>query len=292
MSDIAQSKKPSKTFVSKWADWTPPSRGEQSQEIEVSTAEPIETNKKKFTKPYYIEDIDCLGLTSKDIARVLDVPVERIRAKIERPEFQNLVRTNDYQLIAGTYKNTGERGRPIKLYSLETRAAKALVATYESEVGHRYLDFLFDCENQITEKKPEKKSRSEAEALLASNLRVCDLLKVPLHLAQIESVKLVKKETQVDFFPLLQLSDTQRDIKEQEIMYEPTEMGKELGVTASEFNKILEAKGLQYKGANEWKATELGAQYSTRVPWTRGSKTGYNLKWRKKAILELLGHKL
>ena len=247
----------------------------------------------RYVKPYYIGELGCEGLSSIDIAKAVGVELKVINQKIERPAFRDMLANNRYVLVT-TVTKSETRGRPGKLFQLETKAAKALVATYESPTGYSYLDFLFNCE-AVVEKIATEKSKieklDEASRMLQIVLNTCQMLTVPAHLAQTESVKYVKALTSVDFSAMLQLSATQNDIKEEELCLEPTEMGMAMNLSAFEFNKLLESRGLQYKDQGVWTATPQGRDLCSKHHWVKGAKSGYNLKWKKKATLELLGYK-
>ena len=105
-------------------------------------------------KPYFIETLGCERLSSHDIAKSLKIDPFVVHQKIKRPAFQDLLKDNGYRNITAVIKRITQ-GRPEKLCYLETRAAKAFVATYNSKEGHRYLDFLFDCEQVIQEELPK-----------------------------------------------------------------------------------------------------------------------------------------
>lgn len=112
-------------------------------------------------KPYFIEALGCEGLSIVDIAQSLKTDRKHILQRMRRPSFQNLLRCNNYLVITSTTNLASsevkviKHGRPEKLCYLETRAAKALVATYASKEGYRYLDFLFACEQVVLEELPK-----------------------------------------------------------------------------------------------------------------------------------------
>jgi hypothetical protein len=132
-----------------------------------------------------------------------------------------------------------------------------------------------------------------AAAALDGTLRAASILGVPLHLAQIESVKAVRLAHRVDFSPLLTHAPAQSDVPELEIMLEPTELAERLGVpSAREMNVILRDAGLQLKDHGEWRPTDKGKPMCTRHAWSRGEKSGYNLKWRLTPVRRALAPRL
>jgi len=71
-------------------------------------------------------------------------------------------------------------------------------------------------------------------------------------------------------------------IEESDIMLEPTELAPYFGAKSGvQMNKILESAGLQTKIETGWEPTEDGLTMSMRHAWSRGDKSGYNLKWNK-----------
>ena len=117
------------------------------------------------------------------------------------------------------------------------------------------------------------------------------LLEIPKHISQVEAIKEVKKLTQIDYTPLLLHAPAQSNIPENEKMLEPSALGNHFGISAQKTNSILEEKGLQYKEFTGkfsktgkpkyiWKLTEEGKKVSNTHQWLKGSKTGYNYKWK------------
>ena len=132
-----------------------------------------------------------------------------------------------------------------------------------------------------------------AAAALDGTLRAASILGVPLHLAQIESVKAVRLAHRVDFSPLLTHAPAQSNVPELEIMLEPTELAERLGVpSARAMNAILRDAGLQAKANGEWRPTERGKSMCSRHAWSRGDKSGYNFKWRLAPVRKALAPKL
>lgn len=120
-------------------------------------------------------------------------------------------------------------------------------------------------------------------------LAFAQLLQVPLHLAQIECVKLTYKDTQVDFSSMLKLAPAQDNIQEDSIMLEPTELGRRLGYTAVEMNQVLERLGLQSRpDGKNWVASEFGECISFYHSWNKYGKSGYNYKWNLAEVEKLL----
>jgi len=119
---------------------------------------------------------------------------------------------------------------------------------------------------------------------LSVNLEACKLFEIPTHIAQIESVKETRKAYNIDFSNLLQFSPAKNNILEEEIMLEPTELGKCFGMSAREMNNKLCELGLQSKINGTWQITDKGKCFCSKHSWIKGSKNGYNYKWNKRKV--------
>ena len=138
-------------------------------------------------------------------------------------------------------------------------------------------------------------SYQKAEKILVSLMNIAKVFETPTHIAQVETVKIVKKETGVDCQPYLQQAPAQDNIDDLNVMLEPTDIAERLGITyrrgspdGSAVNKLLHKHGYQHKIDDNWEPTDKGAPYAARHQWTKGSKSGYNYKWRLDLVKELL----
>lgn len=111
-----------------------------------------------FVKPYFIAELGCEGLTNYDIAKALNRPVKHINQKIQRAQFQECCKLNQYDLITSSVTTVTSQKKQQMVY-MSARAAKALVAIASWKEGYRYLDFLFDCEAAATKELPRLRQR-------------------------------------------------------------------------------------------------------------------------------------
>lgn len=132
-----------------------------------------------------------------------------------------------------------------------------------------------------------------ALSLMASCTGICRILRIPEHIAQSESAKRVKQHTGIDLSPLLLLSPAQDGIAQEEMMLEPTELARVLGLgSPQQVNKWLEDRGLQVKTLDGWMFTERGRPHCIRHAWSKGGKSGYNIKWNVEFIKTQAGSAL
>lgn len=94
----------------------------------------------------------------------------------------------------------------------------------------------------------------------------------------------VKKMTGIDVAPLL----ANNAVKEKSVT--PTELGKELGISAQKINTELEKSGFQEKDEHgDWIATEKGKPFCTMNPYKapKSDHTGYRVLWYRRILEEL-----
>lgn len=135
----------------------------------------------------------------------------------------------------------------------------------------------------------DPRPRQAAAAVLENELNVAALLGVPLHVAQLEAVKTVSRETGVDYRHLLALAPAQSTVAPDDVMLEPSDIATRFGIKdGASVNTWLEQCGLQTKEGKTWVATERGKPYCAIHQWSTMFKSGYNLKWSAACIRSLL----
>lgn len=172
-----------------------------------------------------------------------------------------------------------------------TFVCKELVYAYTMWISpkfHIHVIRTFDTLVSNQAKGPELTPDELAVKALAANLTAAALFGCPVHLAQIESVKQVQKTFGVDFSSHLLNAPAQNNVPSTEVMLEPTELAKLYGVSAREMNLRLADAGLQARMGDSWVPTDTGKGMCTRHSWTKGTKSGYNLKWNSSKVKEYL----
>lgn len=113
------------------------------------------------------------------------------------------------------------------------------------------------------------------------------LFNTPLHIVQQEACKEIKARVNIDLTRLLTHSSDQDYIREG-LMLEVNELGRLFNFSPTGMNKKLEALGLQERIDGEWTPTDFGQTICIKNSWTKGSKSGYNLKWNVSKLRNLL----
>lgn len=189
----------------------------------------------------------------------------------------------DYQLIQGVSFDVCPQTKRVSMYHLDKDHTITLLIGYDAKARFKVVKRWQELESLS---QPTLPTTPESKAVIAvqSFLQATNLFSCPLHLAQIESVKFARDRHGVDFSQALLIAPAQNNIKPTEEMLEPTELGKQFGLSAREMNSKLESLGLQVKTNSGWLPTKYGQDLCVKHSWNRGSKSGYNLKWNANAV--------
>ncbi|MCF7994773.1 MAG: Rha family transcriptional regulator [Chromatiaceae bacterium] len=183
-------------------------------------------------------------------------------------------------------------GRAREQYRLDRDTTLCLVAGYDPVPRMRIIKRLEALESgQATQVAIGAIAEKEqtAVSVMQSRLSAAALLKVPDHIGQQEAVKVVRASVGVDYGPLLLAAPAQQDIPDEDEMLEPEDLARRLGMKDGRTaNERLRDAGLQVKSSGQWAPTERGRGLCVRHAWTKGNKTGYNLKWRVSAVRAVL----
>lgn len=185
----------------------------------------------KFIEPHFVKQVGKIGLTSKDLAYALEIPIKRIHQKIKRDNWTQKEKWKPVTIV--TEENES-------IFFLETRAAKAFIAKYATIIGDDYLDFLFDCEDIAINKVPKL-------------LSIIEQLKAKIEKPKISRSKglIVTAKTIVTqglFEPIVQI------IKEKVLLDSLTQMEREQWVFE---HRNLVAEGLLKKNNEQLKLAKI-----------------------------------
>jgi phage anti-repressor protein len=179
-------------------------------------------------------------------------------------------------------------------YYLTLEMAKHVAMLSGTTKGKEAREYFLACERKAKEAavlplQVAQPPEQLASTILRAELEIAALLEVPKHIAQVEAVKAVERRTGIDYSVYLLSAPAQSNIPAEEIMYEPNDMARVIGlVDGAQFNLWLKNGGYQVKTAEGWVPTEAGAPYCVTHQWKTQYKTGQNLKWSKKFVLSLL----
>lgn len=179
-------------------------------------------------------------------------------------------------------------------YALTMDAAKELSMVENNEKGKEARKYFIDCEKKLKEvvreisEKPKEIPHWSIEANGIEH--VLGMLKAPAHIIASEMVKHVLNVGGPDLRGTIKELPCSQNIKDDEVMLEPTSLGKHFGLKASAMNKKLRDLDLQYHDGTGWIPTEKGSKISARnyCASEANSWTGYNYKWNLKAVKHLM----
>ena len=231
-------------------------------------------------------------MTSVELVKIINEMREEGQAELRHDNFMSKVLKvlggEDALKFQGIYLDAYGREKPC--YNLPKREVHLMVMSESYKVQARIYDRWQELEAREVSNQtipPAIGIQGTAANMAINQLAVFSAFGVPLHLAQIETVKEVRKETGVDYSHVLALAPAQSNIKKEERWLEPTELARELGYkSAKAINDVLEDAGLQVKTIRGWETTEDGV--SVVHAWVKGSKSGYNLKWDVEKVRELV----
>lgn len=216
-------------------------------------------------------------------------------------ERAQLVINVDYILVMekNDQNRKEKRGGIRKEYYLTLNSAQHVALMSNTKKGAEYRQRFIDLEQAfikissavsgLKDMQIYAKTMEYTQSIMQTHMNICAMLGVPPHLAQIESAKHTKKITGIDMLPLLTISSTQDDIIKEEVMLEPTELGKMLNIgSAIATNRWLKDKGLQIKEGGQWEPTNKAKGMFSKHAWAKGTKSGYNIKWNVECLKELL----
>lgn len=174
-------------------------------------------------------------------------------------------------------------GRSRRGYRFPKREACLMAMSYSYDLQAKVFDRMTALEAKLatTQATALPSPTSQARQVIEDDLHIANLLNVPLHYAQSESVKHARLLTGVDYSNLLAYAPAQNDIQYEQVMLEPTELGRVLGLSGVSMNRKLEQLGLQTREGTDWVPTEAAKGAWARHQWSSGGKTGYNLKWNR-----------
>lgn len=220
-----------------------------------------------------------------------------ISRKIEDAQ---LVENKDYIIYSGLSKLPGPKP---KQYIISIDSAKHISMMERNEKGKEAREYFIKVEKQARQMFAIQTSAQQfmpqaqlARVTIEETLRIGDLLKCPVHLAQIEAVKKAEEISGIDYSHMLTTSKAMDDIQEHELFLEPSDIATRIGIDGTvqmrgrRVNAMLYEIGLQEKIAGSWEPVEQlrGKNVVIKHAWKKGGKSGYNLKWNVDFVIQQL----
>lgn len=227
-----------------------------------------------------IDLVELTGKLHKNIMRDIREEIESIEEIEDGLKSEPIFFFGKYTDSANRIKSCYEFGRT---------GAMQIALRYDAKVRFKVIKKLEELEQaNISAKQDPSGSMPEWEQEGYAVERFLKNMKTPEHIIPVEMTKRVYKVGGPDLREVVGSLPCSQDIKEKEVMLEPTELGKVFEISAQAMNKKIAALGLQTKETGSWEPTDKGAGICTRHSWTKEGKSGYNYKWNKSKIEELI----
>lgn len=230
---------------------------------------------------------ELLGIEHYDLLKIIRKFVDD-QDKLGNGRFS----VSSNSIIETTYVTAQNKKQP--LYLLNERAALRIIMKSNSKNADRIQDIIAEgfllLRDLHTQQTQVFSPREESVKIIKSELDVYALLEVPLHLAQIESIKTARAITGIDHSDKLKLAPAQDNIKPEEMMLEPQSLETRLGIgkQGSKVNKVLMVFGYQAKINDVWTPTDKALGKYELHSFTKNGKSGYNYKWNYEFVKKLV----
>lgn len=225
-----------------------------------------------------LEISELSGVRHDNVKRTIKIFVNQ--QVISQPQFEDGIKSKN-GIVPKYYIFTGEQGR-LDSITVMAQIMPKLCAT----IVKRWDEL----EKQV--RQPQQQLQT-SESVFMSWMNVAARLRVPEHIAQIESMKAAKPYGE-DYSPLLKSSPAQDNIEPDNKWLEVSDLAALLGgfhkgrSGGAQLNRMLEDMGLQYKHNGSWTPSHQAKGMFTNHSWKDGEKGGYNLKWNVNEIRKLL----
>lgn len=221
-----------------------------------------------------------LSMTSREIAELAGKRHDNVLRDIDA-----LVSALSSELRTGFKPSTyvsGDPPREYRQFDLDRDASICLVTGYDVTSRMKIIKRWQELEARLYRPSQDqpKLPVEIGEATVLGMLRVAEMCGVPKSYAIQVSAAEATRQSGMPWDLLLTQAAAMNNVPQEDIMLEPTELGRLFDLSAVAMNKRLAEMGLQVKEGGEWVPTQEGLTLSSKHAWVRGSKSGYNLKWK------------
>jgi len=170
-----------------------------------------------------------------------------------------------------------------------TYACKELVIAYGAWISaafHLKVISVFLDSVQKTKPQTPLKQLSEASKAFKDVYHLMRTLELDKNAATISANQAIRQQSQLD---LLALTGNTHLVAENQDSgyYIPTELGKQIGLSAIKVNRLLASVGLQERFGEDWEATAAGKAHSRRFDTAKCHSDGTpvtQLKWARSVL--------
>jgi len=236
---------------------------------------------------------ESITLDSREVAEMVGKEHNHLMRDI-RGYAETLTKSNfglSEFFIESEYKDT--TGRTLPCYRITKMGCEMVANKLTGEKGVLFTAAYVTKFNQM-EKQPAPeiiynqtipRVKPAVEDALDTAEYISKRLGVKPGIAQAAAITMVEKSTGLELDPLKKLLPP---AEHETGFLNPTEIGKQIGLKASEVNLLLVELELQKKQDGEWRLTDTGKNYAEEMPYERNGHSGYQILWNE-SIVEVLG---
>lgn len=237
------------------------------------------------TSPLSSATSGVLTMTSLQIAEVTGKQHGHVIRDLKDLEEKGVLGLSNF---GETSKDSQNKARII--YRLPKRETLILTSGYSAVQRAAIIDRWLELEEQQkpTQPLPPALPAQVAKVTIDAMMGIAEAYGVPKSYAMQIAATTATKESGQPWDKLLTQAECMNNVPAEDVMLEPTELGKLFELSAIAMNKKLAELGLQVRQAGSWVPTEQGGALCQRHGWSSGNKAGYNLKWKAVEIERML----
>lgn len=234
-------------------------------------------------------------ISGRDIHGDLEIKRQYANWAKDQIESLELVENVDFvisQVVYNEEVKNPQGGRPRTEYYFTLDSAKEIALASRVPLGKQYRRALIEVEKRYTalmtqNPHPPLDNSLQATHMLENYLTMGDLMGVPKHISLIEATKAIAP-LGIDLTPMLRQSSHMHNIEQEEKFLEPTPLGRHWNLSGKQFNRLLAGIGLQTRTPTGWYPTDKAVGMWSQNSWTKGTKSGYNLKWNVSQVTQIV----
>lgn len=243
----------------------------------------------------YIDENGTAWLNAEDVARGLgfvDIHQKKDFATSgEKYESIRWARVNGYLAEFGYSKIVGKEDfiPENMFYRLAMKARNEVAEKFQAKVADEILPairkhgFYSTQSSNVVEKDFALYKMVRDVGKTAETLQ--QYFDVSKSIALATATNMVEDVFKIDLTPLKKLIPP----AEHEIgTLTPSDIGKQMNLSAHKINEKLIAKGFQVKNGKDYRLTDEGKKYAEAMPYTRNGHSGYQIKWTPQIVTVLL----
>lgn len=237
-------------------------------------------------------------MNTREIAELVEARIDSVKRTIDRLVERGVI--TQPPTVDVPFVDEAGRNRTVSVYVFSGEQGKrdsiVVVAQLSPEFTGRLVDRWQELEASATTAPPPVPvamlPSQVGKQVILDMMEVATLFGAPKSYAIQVAASEAVRQTGMPWDRLLTQAAAMCDVPHEDVLLEPTELGKMFELSGVKMNRWLADHGLQARVAGEWKPTDAGSPLCQRHAWVRGDKSGYNLKWRAAEIERMMDQDL